>query len=87
MRRLLVYLVLMASGFVVGCESADNTEATRTEIQGLVKQFAEAAQKDVNAMLAMYDQGLPRSPMARSSVAWNQSERQWMKTWWEPRAR
>jgi ketosteroid isomerase-like protein len=42
---------------VPACESFDDTETTQVEIQSLVKQFAEAAQKDVNAMLAMYDQG------------------------------
>jgi len=42
-------------GLVCGCELS-NTEGTRTEIQGLVKQFAEAAQKDVTTMIAMYDQ-------------------------------
>jgi len=54
--------VLHASGvlllfLLVGCEQAQDNSAVKAEIQGLVKQFAEAAQKDVNAMLAMYEQG------------------------------
>ena len=57
MKRILTCLVLVAWGSVFGCESVDNSEAMRTEIQGLVKQFAEAAQKDVTAMLVMYDPG------------------------------
>ena len=57
MKRILTCLILVACGSVLGCESVDNSEATRTEIQGLVKQFAESAQKDVTAMLAMYDSG------------------------------
>ena len=40
-----------------GCDLTQDNSAVKGEIQGLVKQFAEAAQKDVNAMLAMYEQG------------------------------
>lgn len=55
--------VLRASGvlllflIIAGCEVPQDISAVKGEIQGLVKQFAEAAQKDVNVMLAMYEQG------------------------------
>ena|SRR6266850_271836 len=55
--------VLRASGVLLlfllmaGCELPQDTSAVKGEVQGLVKQFAETAQKDVSAMLAMYEQG------------------------------
>jgi len=42
---------------MAGCELPQDTSAVKGEVQGLVKQFAETAQKDVSAMLAMYEQG------------------------------
>ena len=56
--------VLRASGalfllffLMAGCDLLQDASAVKGEIQGLVKQFAEAAQKYVSVMLAMYEQG------------------------------
>jgi ketosteroid isomerase-like protein len=48
---LVAVMVLLA-----GCNMPDDTKM-KQEIQAHVKQFAEAAQNDVNAMLAMYEPG------------------------------
>ena len=56
MRVLRVSGVLLLFLFIAGCEVPGDTSATKGEIQVLVKNFAEAAQKDVNAMLLMYEQ-------------------------------
>jgi ketosteroid isomerase-like protein len=40
-----------------GCDAFQDSSSMKGEIQNRVKQFAQAAQTDVNGMLAMYDQG------------------------------
>ena len=57
MRVFRVSGVMLLFLIMAGCELAQDTSSVKGEVQGLVKQFAEAAQKDVNAMLAMYEQG------------------------------
>ena len=57
MRVLRASGALLLSLLMVGCELTQDSSAVKAEIQGLVKHFAEAAQKDMNGMLAMYEQG------------------------------
>jgi ketosteroid isomerase-like protein len=57
MRKLCALLALLLFPCMASCELANDTTSVKGEIQVLVKQFAEVAQKDVNAMLAMYEQG------------------------------
>ena len=49
---ILLFLVLLS-----GCDLFQDPSNNKAEIQALVKQFAEAAQTDVNGMLAMYEAG------------------------------
>jgi ketosteroid isomerase-like protein len=53
---------------MVSCELSQDTTAVKGEIHGLVKQFAEATQKDVNAMLAMYEQGPATVSIANGQI-------------------
>ena len=68
MRKLRAFLALLVTLVMVGCELPADPAAVRGEIQVLVKQFADAAQKDVNAMLAMYEQGPGTSSVGNGQV-------------------
>lgn len=57
MRLLHVSLYLIATLSIVGCEVPADPATVRGKIQAQVRKFADAAQTDVSAMLAMYEQG------------------------------
>ena len=62
---------ILALLLLLGCDLFQDPSSMKVEIQALVKQFAEAAQTDINGMLAMYEQvqELFQSEMAKFSEA------------------
>jgi len=56
MKASITSVSILLSLILSGCDLFQDPSSVKGEIQVLVKQFSEAAQTDVNGMLAMYEQ-------------------------------
>jgi ketosteroid isomerase-like protein len=53
---------------LTNCDLPQSSSASKGQIQELVKQFADSTQRDVNAMLAMYEQGPETVSIGNSEI-------------------